>query len=444
METLTSTSRGCFRQLMDPSAASHRYIALALICLLGFGNYFCYDTPGALEAPIENAMSIGTGQFTSLYALYSWPNVIMCFFGGLLIDKVLGIRLGAIVFLAILVVGQFTFAFGALSGQFWLMQVGRFIYGLGGESLSVAQNTYVVNWFKGRELNTVFGFQITVSRAGSTLAYNTMHPIFNSARSLYNPQTALGYTLMIAGLTCVMSLIVSIILAMLDKRAERILQRPSVQSDEGISLKDVTNFNSEFWMLTLICVSFYLTIFPFIALGSEFFQRKWNYDPSHADALASLVYVMSAVLSPFIGLLVDKVGRNLVFLLIASILVMFSHTALALTTWNLWIPMISLGIGYSIMCSALWPLVALVVPQNQLGTAYGVMQAIQNLGLAVAANVTGMLVDWKGYINVEMFFVLWIAIAVIFTVVLIVQDHFREGDLNKSTAQRKALESTSD
>lgn len=132
---------------------------------------------------------------------------------------------------------------------------------------------------------------------------------------------------------------------------------------------------------------------------------------------------MSAILSPFIGLLVDKVGRNLVFLLIASILVMFSHTAMALTTWNLWIPMISLGIGYSIMCSALWPLVALVVPQHQLGTAYGVMQAIQNLGLAVAANVTGMLVDWKGYINVEMFFVLWIAIAVIFTMVLMVQDH---------------------
>lgn len=445
MDTSTSTSEaGCFRSLMDPRSGPHRYIALALICLLGFGNYFCYDTPGALEAPIENAMSVGTSQFTSLYALYSWPNVIMCFFGGLLIDKVLGIRLGAIVFLAILVVGQFLFAFGAFSGQFWLMQAGRFVYGLGGESLSVAQNTYVVNWFKGRELNTVFGFQITVSRAGSTLAYNTLHPLFNSARSLYGPQTALGYTLMIAGLTCVLSLVASVILAMLDKRAERILQRPSVQSDERISLKDATNFNSNFWMLTLICVSFYLTIFPFIALASEFFQRKWDYDPSHADALASLVYVLSAILSPFIGLLVDKVGRNLVFLLVASILVMFSHTVLALTTWNLWIPMISLGVGYAIMCSALWPLVALVVPQQQLGTAYGVMQAIQNLGLAVTANVTGMLVDWKGYINVEMFFVLWIAIAVIFTMVLMVQDHFTNGSLNKSTAQREALESASE
>lgn len=429
-----------YETLMDPRSAVHRYIALTLICLLGFGNYFCYDAPGALEVPIEDAMSVGTSEFTSLYALYSWPNVIMCFFGGLLIDKVLGIRLGAIVFLVLLVVGQSLFALGAFTGHFWIMQVGRFIYGLGGESLCVAQNTYVVAWFKGRELNTVFGFQITVSRVGSTMAYNTLHLVFDSARAGSPPRVALGYTLLIAGLTCVLSLVVSLILAVQDKRAERILGRVIPQSDERIRLKDSTNFKSEFWMLTLVCVSFYLTIFPFIALGSKFFQTKWGYSPSKADAADSVIYMISAITSPFIGLLVDKVGRNLVFLLIAGILVMISHMLMAVTFINLWIPMIALGFGYSIMCSALWPLVAIVVPQHQLGTAYGVMQAIQNLGLAVAANVTGMLVDWKGYITVEMFFVLWVAISVICSMVLMVQDSNRNGNLNKSTAQRKQIE----
>lgn len=422
----------------------YRYLALILICLLGFGNYFCYDTPGALEGPIEDAMGVGTSQFTSLYALYSWPNVIMCFFGGLLIDKVLGIRLGAILFLAILVVGQFFFALGGFTGQFWLMQLGRFIYGLGGESLSVAQNTYVVAWFKGSELNTVFGFQITVSRAGSTLAYNVMRPVYDHAHSLYSSQTALGYTLLIAGLTCVISLIAALILAALDKRAERIMSRPNVISEEKISLRDATNFKSEFWMLTAICTSFYLTIFPFIALGSKFFQTKWNTKPSEADFADSTVYLISAVLSPFIGLLVDKVGKNLYFLLIASVLVMLSHLVLALTFINLWIPMIALGIGYSIMCSALWPLVALAVPQQQLGTAYGVMQALQNLGLAITANLTGILVDWKGYINVELFFVFWVTLSVILSIVLVVQDKARNGTLNLTASERKLLDRVSE
>lgn len=430
-----------FQHIMDPRSAPHRYIALALICLLGFGNYFCYDTPGALEIPIEDAMSATTSQFTSLNALYSWPNVIMCFIGGLLIDKVLGIRLGAIIFLILLVIGQLMVALGAFSGLFWLMQLGRFVYGLGGESLSVAQNTYVVLWFNGRELNTVFGFQITVSRAGSALAYNTMHHVFDHARASYSPQTALGYTLLLAGITCVLSLVASLILALLDKRAERILARPNLQTDENeTSIKDAANFKSEFWMLTIICVSFYLTIFPFISIASKFFQTKWNYDSSKADAAASLVYIMSAILSPFIGLAVDKCGRNLIFLLIASILVMFAHFVMAVTIINLWIPTISLGLGYAIMCCALWPLVALVVPQHQLGTAYGVIQAVQNLGLAITSNLTGLLIDWEGYINVELFFVLWVSLSVIFTMILMVQDKDRGGLLNKTASERRNLE----
>ena len=33
---------------------------------------------------------------------------------------------------------------------------------LGGENLAVAQNTYAVNWFKGKELNMVFGIQVCI------------------------------------------------------------------------------------------------------------------------------------------------------------------------------------------------------------------------------------------------------------------------------------------
>lgn len=35
---------------------------------------------------------------------------------------------------------------------------------MGTESLDVAQNTYAVKWFKGKELNAVFGIQFSVAR----------------------------------------------------------------------------------------------------------------------------------------------------------------------------------------------------------------------------------------------------------------------------------------
>ncbi len=49
---------------------------------------------------------------------------------------------------------------GAFIKWYPLMEIGRFVFGIGGESLAVAQNTYAVSWFKGKELNMVFGFQV--------------------------------------------------------------------------------------------------------------------------------------------------------------------------------------------------------------------------------------------------------------------------------------------
>ena len=55
---------------------------------------------------------------------------------------------------------QVMFSLGAFIQSFPLMQTARFVFGIGGESLAVAQNTYAVSWFKGKELNMVFGFQV--------------------------------------------------------------------------------------------------------------------------------------------------------------------------------------------------------------------------------------------------------------------------------------------
>lgn len=64
-----------------------------------------------------------------LYSIYSWPNVVLCFIGGFLIDRVFGIRMGTIIYMFILLIGQLIFASGALMDAFWMMVVGRFIFG---------------------------------------------------------------------------------------------------------------------------------------------------------------------------------------------------------------------------------------------------------------------------------------------------------------------------
>ena len=48
---------GCWAgPLCHPRAFVHRMIALTLMCVLGFGSYFCYDNPGALQNEIKESL----------------------------------------------------------------------------------------------------------------------------------------------------------------------------------------------------------------------------------------------------------------------------------------------------------------------------------------------------------------------------------------------------
>jgi len=53
-------------------------------------------------------------------------------------------------FTLFLLVGQFFFALGGVYKSFPLMLLGRAIYGLGGENMSVAQSSLVAEWFRVR------------------------------------------------------------------------------------------------------------------------------------------------------------------------------------------------------------------------------------------------------------------------------------------------------
>ena len=70
------------------------------------GSYFCYDNPAALQDTMLRDLDISVGSFMMLYSLYSWPNVILCYFGGVLTDSVFGVRLAAIVFSTIVLSAQ--------------------------------------------------------------------------------------------------------------------------------------------------------------------------------------------------------------------------------------------------------------------------------------------------------------------------------------------------
>ncbi|KAF6026836.1 hypothetical protein EB796_014850 [Bugula neritina] len=74
--------------------------------LHGCGSYFCYDNASALQDDMMSDLNLSTESYMMFYSMYSYPNVILSFIGGYLIDKVFGVRLGAIIFAGFCLLGQ--------------------------------------------------------------------------------------------------------------------------------------------------------------------------------------------------------------------------------------------------------------------------------------------------------------------------------------------------
>lgn len=66
----------------------------------------------------------------------------------------------------------------------------------------------------------------------------------------------------------------------------------------------------------------------------------------------------------------------------------------------------------------------------------GIMQAIQNLGLAVISLLAGYIVDRYGYLWLEIFFIGWLILAAVSTIFIFLADLWKDGYLNMSAKQR--------
>ena len=119
-----------------------RWLVLLLISFLMGCNYYCYDIPAALIKPLGSRIDNVEVVVDNMYAVYSIPNIFLPMAGGLLIDKV-GLYFSLTLFSSLCLTGQLLVAVGCSVGSIELMLLSRFIFGLGGESISVAQSALV-------------------------------------------------------------------------------------------------------------------------------------------------------------------------------------------------------------------------------------------------------------------------------------------------------------
>jgi predicted MFS family arabinose efflux permease len=183
----------------------------------------------------------------------------------------------------------------------------------------------------------------------------------------------------IAGIVTVISILVYLIL---ETNAEKRFTLGAAGKIDKITLGDIFKMNSSFWFITLLCVTFYSAIFPFQTFAIKFFIEHHGISREMAGFTSSFITFAAMFGTPLFGLFIDKFGRRASLMMLGSFLLIPVYLLLYYTRLHPLVPMVMMGIAFSLIPAAMWPSVALIVEQKKLGTAYGLMTGIQNIGLA--------------------------------------------------------------
>ena len=389
-----------------PSRYGFRYLILLLLCVVKMGMVYSIDLPAALERTIINVMRVDITQYELLYSLYSWPSVVLVLIGGVLIDRVFGLRLGLLLFVTIACIGQLLVAMGGYFNQFWLMVFGRFVFGAGTELASTTVDIFAAALFRERELSFVFGIVYGADRITSTVNLNLSGRLHAALGFIADRNARLGSVMLLGFLLCLMSIAVTFVAIHLDYKREKVIGKKREKRGQ-FRLKDIKDFSLSFWLISIVGLLFYVPVFPFISIAQVFFEQKYGYNTDMANLVNSMIYFIPAGAFPVFGLVFDLTGYKLFWGMFTITGTLTCHLVFAFTGLEYYIPIIttlSLGLFYSMFTSAVWPQVFLLIQEHQLGTAYGITYSIYQLGQALAPIIVGQILDNSGYMVLELFF----------------------------------------
>jgi MFS family permease len=363
----------------------YRWAVLVVISLAMFGNYYVYDAVSPIADLLKEQLGFSDSNIGLLNAIYSFPNIIMVLVGGIIIDRI-GVKKATLLFGVLCFVGAVV---TVATGSLVVMATGRLIFGLGAESLIVSVTTAIAKWFKGKELSFAFGVNLTIARLGSFLALNSP----SWARSAYENWQLPLLIAVVFGTLCVVG---GVIYWVMENRAERDYDLGEADETEKVVFSDLFRFPKSYVYVVLLCVTFYSAIFPFQTFAVKFFIEAHGATREFGGWLSSMITLFAMVFTPLFGYMVDRIGKRALFMMWGSLLLVPVYRLMAVDGMNLYIPMAMMGIAFSLVPAVMWPAVAYLVDENRLGTAYGFMTMIQNIGLFGFNMLIGWANDYSG------------------------------------------------
>ncbi len=393
--------------LRDSKAA--RWTALLIVSFTMFAGYYMADAMAPLKGLLNNELTWTSTEYGFFTSAYGWFNVFLFFLiiGGIILDK-MGVRFTGVMAASIMVVGAaikyWAVSTHSLDGTMllgWKTQVmaaafGYAIFGVGVEVAGITVSKIIVKWFKGHEMALAMGLQISIARMGTALAISTSLPVALHFGHVSAP-------ILIALIMLSIGLIAFFFYTFEDKKLDASIAADNVGrevvAEEDFKLSDILFIikNKGWWYIAILCVLFYSAVFPFLKYATDLMVNKFGVDPYWAGVIPGLLPFGTILLTPLFGGIYDKKGKGATIMIIGAVIIIVVHLLFSVAIFNNYIfaifNVILLGIGFSLVPSAMWPSVPKIIPERQLGTAYALIFWVQNWGLMLVPLLIGWVLD---------------------------------------------------
>lgn len=160
-----------------------------------------------------------------------------------------------------------------------------------------------------------------------------------------------------------------------------------------------------------------------------------------------ITYVVAAVFSAPLGILVDKIGYKRYFIMlcmlvftIAQLIILVYPQCSGEKEVGAIAGLVLIGLGYCLYGNCVLPAIPLVVKKKITGTAFGLMQMIESIALAAFPLINGSLIESSGYKASSLFFVLIGVLGIVTSMgLLFIPDKFKK-KLDKASKEKMKVE----
>ena len=354
----------------------------------------------SLSELFKNPEALQLGWNMADYGFYSSGYSFLCIWGGLivcgaLLDK-FGVRLVGSIFVGMMVGGAALVTFAISAGfapktSLTIAYIGCMLFGLGSEIAGVSVTRSIAKWFKGKNMALAMGLQLAIARFGTATAIliapmivrqKPMGEIYTLAET--NRPALIGL-----GVLAVGAILWAVFVAMdarFDKQTGETDTVVTAEEDK-FRFSDIWKVlsNPRFLMIAILCVTFYCCVIRFKKFGVSILLPLFGVNLDIATVLLAMIPFFTILFTPLFGALVDKVGKATLWMIVGAGLVLASHLIITFAPQGVpayaYIAIALLGIGYSLVPSAMWPSVPKIIPEKNLGTAYSLIYWVQNMGM---------------------------------------------------------------